>query len=479
MSALVFFGDPILKTMFLTVPDPSMNRTLAFTRSLLFSGAALWGATSILAAASAAGNWPAWRGPQFTGVAPAANPPVEWSEENNVRWKVKTPGKGTATPIIWGNQVFILAAIPVEGSAAPAPQPPPQQRPGPGGRGPGRGGFGGATPTEAQQFVVLSYDRANGRELWRKVVREQIPHAGHHRDHGHASASPVTDGEVLIAHFGSFGTYGLSLQGELLWATDLGDMQTRSSFGEGSSPALDGERIFVLWDHEGDDFIVALDRKSGKELWRTARDEPTGWCTPLVVEHGSRKEVIVNGTNRIRSYDAVTGKLLWECGGQTQNVIPSLVSAAGVVYAASGFRGSALQAIQLGRSGDLTGTDAVLWEHNRNTPYVPSPLLHEGLLYFFAGNNATLSVFAAKDGTADVNGEQLDGLLGVYASPIAAAGRVYLLGRNGVASVLKAGPQVEILATNRLDDGFDASPAAAGDELFLRGRESLYCLANE
>lgn len=449
-----------------------------FWRTALAAG--VLGCTSLLASTdTTTANWPAWRGPEFTGTAPAANPPIEWSEEKNVRWKVNTPGQGTATPVIWGNQVFILTAIPTETGAAPATQAPPQQRQDSGGRPSGRGGFGGGASTVAQQFVVLSYDRSTGKELWRKVVREQMPHAGHHRDHGYASASPVTDGEILIAHFGSFGTYGLNLDGELLWETDLGDMQTRNSFGEGSSPALDGDRIFILWDHEADDSIVALDRKSGKELWRTARDEPTGWCTPLVVEHDGGKEVVVNGSNRVRSYDPATGRLLWECGGQTQNVIPSLVSSGNVVYATSGFRGSTLQAIRLGGSGDLTGTDAVVWEHNRNTPYVPSPLLHEGLLYFFAGNNAMLSVFAAKDGTAHLSGERLDGLLGVYASPIAAAGRVYLLGRNGVASVLKAGPKLEVLATNRLEDGFDASPAAVGDALFLRGREFLYCLANE
>jgi outer membrane protein assembly factor BamB len=315
--------------------------------------------------------------------------------------------------------------------------------------------------------------------LWRKVVREQLPHAGHHRDHGYASASPTTDGELLIAHFGSFGTYAMTLEGELLWETDLGDMQTRNSFGEGSSPTLHGDRVFVLWDHEEDDFIVALDRKSGKELWRKSRDEPTGWSTPLVVEHDGKTQVIVNGSNRVRSYDATDGRLLWECGGQTVNVIPCLVSEGDLVYAMSGFRGSALVAIRLGGSGDLTGTDAVIWEYNRNTPYVPSPLLHEGLLYFFKGNNPTFSIFAAQDGTAHVNGERLDGLRGVYASPVAAAGHVYLLGRSGGAMVLAAGPKVEVLATNRLDDGFDASPAAVGDALFLRGREFLYCLAEE
>ncbi|HMO64778.1 MAG TPA: PQQ-binding-like beta-propeller repeat protein [Verrucomicrobiota bacterium] len=287
----------------------------------------------------------------------------------------------------------------------------------------------------------------------------------------------MTDGELLIAHFGSFGTYGLDLTGRKLWEVDLGDMSTRNSFGEGSSPALDGDTVVILWDHEGEDFIVALNRKTGKELWRQSRDEPTGWSTPLIVTHGGKKQVVVNGTNKVRAYDLATGALLWEAGGQTVNAIPTPVSAGDVVYVTSGFRGNAIQAIRLGGSGNLTGGDRILWSHDRHTPYVPSPLLYDGLIYLFSGNNAMLSILDAKDGARAVEAERLDGLTGVYASPVGAKGRVYLAGRDGGTVVLKRGPKVEVLASNRLDDGFDASPAAVGGELFLRGRQSLYCLA--
>jgi outer membrane protein assembly factor BamB len=286
----------------------------------------------------------------------------------------------------------------------------------------------------------------------------------------------VTDGEHLIVSFGSFGLYGYDLKGKLLWEKDLGDMRTRNSFGEGSSPALSGNTVVVLWDHEGEDFIVALDKRDGKELWRQQRDEPTGWCTPLIVEHGGKKQVVVNGTNKARSYDLATGKLLWEAGGQTANAIPSAVTGHDRVYVMSGFRGAALQAITLGKSGDLTGTDAIAWSHNKGTPYVPSPLLAGDLLYFCSGNNATLSIFDARAGKALVEAERVEGLNGVYASPAAAANRVYLVGRDGGTVVAKQGPTLEVLAKNRLDDGFDASPALVGNELFLRGREFLYCL---
>lgn len=423
----------------------SLNSTLGRAAPAAVLASLLLLPVSSSAAVRAAGNWPAWRGVHFDGVAHGANPPVEWSENSNVRWKVALPGRGTSTPIVWGDRVFILAAIPTAGA-------------------------------DRQQFTVLAYARADGRELWRRVVREQAPHAGHHRDHGYASASPVTDGDLLIAHFGSYGTYGLDLDGQVKWEVDLGDMQTRNSFGEGSSPALDGDTVVILWDHEAEDFIVALDRRAGRELWRQARDEPTGWCTPLIVEHGGRKEVIVNGTNRVRSYDLASGRPLWECGGQTANAIPSAVGADGVVFVTSGFRGSALQAIRLGGSGEVANSGSLVWQHNRNTPYVPSPLLHEGLLYFLSGNNATLSIFRAADGEPHVSAARIEDVLGVYASPIAAAGRVYLVGRNGVTAVLKHGTSVEVLARNRLDDGFDASPVAVGDDLLLRGRANLYCL---
>ena len=286
-------------------------------------------------------NWPAWRGPLANGVAPEADPPVEWSETKNIRWKVEVPGRGTATPVVWENQVFVLTAIPTGERVTPS-------------GGGGRGGMSEA-PTQAQKFTVLSLDRRTGKVLWERTARQQLPHAGHHRDHGFASGSPVTDGEVLIANFNSFGTYAYDLDGRLLWEKDLGDMQTRNGFGEGSSPALHGDTVVILWDHEGDDFIVALDRKTGAEKWRRERDEPTGWCTPLIVEHGGTTQVIVNGTRRATSYDLATGDILWSAAGQTANAIPSAVTGHGRAYVMSGFRGSALQAIPLDRRGDLAG----------------------------------------------------------------------------------------------------------------------------
>jgi outer membrane protein assembly factor BamB len=233
----------------------------------------------------------------------------------------------------------------------------------------------------------------------------------------------------------------------------------------------------ILWDHEDEDFIVALDVRDGKELWRQKRDEPTGWSTPLVVEHEGRRQVVVNGTNKIRSYDLSTGELIWQCAGTTLNAIPSPVAGSGLVFVTSGFRGNALYAIRPGSRGDITGTPSVAWFRKKHTPYVPSPLLYGNLLFVPSWNNAVLSIFEAATGEARIEAQRIEGIQGVYASPVGASNRVYLVGRDGNAAVLRKAEKLEVLARNQLDDGFEASPAVAGKQLFLRGRQFLYCLS--
>jgi outer membrane protein assembly factor BamB len=251
------------------------------------------------------------------------------------------------------------------------------------------------------------------------------------------------------------------------------------SFGEGSSPALFNNTIVVNWDHEGDDFIVALDAETGDERWRQPREEDTTWSTPLIVQHNGETQVVTTATKRIRSYDLATGKQLWEGPGLTPNTIPSPVAGEGTVYATAGFRGNALYAIRLGRTGDITDTDAILWKHDKNTPYVPSPLLYADRLYMFSSNNAILTSFDITTGKIVFGPERIEGLRSVYASPVGAAGRIYLVGRDGVTAVIKQADKVELLATNKLDERIDASPALAGRELFLRGQTHLYCIAEK
>jgi len=255
-------------------------------------------------------------------------------------------------------------------------------------------------------------------------------------------------------------------------------MYKNNRFGEGSSPVLHGNTIVIVQDHEGDSFISALDKRTGELLWKTARDERTTWFSPIVVVHDGKPQVITAGTNRIRSYDLATGKLLWDGDGLTRNAIPSPVASDGFVYLTSGFRGSALQAVHLAAAtGDITASDAVVWEHNRDTPYVPSPLLYKDTLYFLKQNDGILSAFNTKTGEAYYGPERLQGISGVYASIVGAADRVYIAGRNGTVNVIQYGPSFKILAENILDESFNASPAIAGSELYLRGAKYLYCIA--
>ena len=313
-----------------------------------------------------------------------------------------------------------------------------------------------------------------------QTAREEVPHEGFRQGDGSfASPSPITDGQHVFAYFGSRGLYCYDLEGKLQWSHDLGDMRISNGFGEGSSPALYKNTLIVNWDNEGDSFVVALDKNTGKTLWKTEREERTSWSTPLVVEHDGKPQIVTDATSRIRSYDLATGKLIWECAGLTRNVIPSPVAGDGMLYAMSGFQGNALLAIHLGRTGDLTGTDAIAWSHKKSTPYVPSPLLYGDKLYFFAGNNGTLSCFDIRAGKALIDAERIDALQGVYASPVGASGRVYLTGRNGVTVVIRQSDKLEKLATNQLEDKFDASPAVVGKDLFLRGHEHLYCIAEK
>ncbi len=418
-------------------------------------------------------NWPQWRGPLCNGVAPGATPPLEWSEGRNIRWKVQLPGSGTSTPIVWGNRIFIQAAIPTgrqgtppaAGDSTPVPS--------------GMRGMMSAAPKEVLQFALLCIDRQTGKTLWQRVAREEVPHEGHHRDHGFASYSPVTDGKLVWAYFGSRGLYCFDLEGALKWQKDLGRMRTKMSFGEGSSPALFDNTLVVNWDHEGEDFVAAFNATTGDELWRQKRDEDTSWATPLVVQHDGQTQVVISATKKIRSYDLKTGKPIWECAGMTANVIPTPVAGHGMVYCISGFRGNALLAIRLGNSGDLAGTDAIAFKHGKGTPYVPCPLLAGERLYFLSGNTATLSCLNAKTGQVLFDTQRLDGPQGVYASPMLAAGRVYIVGRDGTTAVLKDADKLEVLAVNRLDDKIDASPVAVGDQLLLRGKQSLYCIEAE
>jgi outer membrane protein assembly factor BamB len=413
-------------------------------------------------------NWPHWRGPLANGTAPRGDPPLKWDSKTNVKWKTPIPGRGASTPIVWGKKVFVLTAIDTRRKAPAKDIPAPRE------------GFIKRTtaPDTYHQFVVLAYDRTNGKELWRRVAAERVPHEGHHPTHSYAAGSPTTDGRYLYASFGSYGVACYDLDGKLQWKHDLGRMETRLGWGEASTPVIHGETLVINCDQEGEgkSFVVALNARTGKPRWKKERPEVTSWATPLVVEHGGKTQVIVSATEKVRSYDLANGKVLWECGGQTVNVIPSPVLRDDAVICVSGYKGAAALAIRLDSKGDVTGTDKVLWTYKRGTPYVPSPVLVGHRLYFTQLNDGLLSCLDARTGKVLLDRKRLPGLRSLYASPVAAAGRLYLVDRDGTTVVVKVGDKAEVLATNKLGEAVDASPAVAGKQLFLRGEKHLYCI---
>lgn len=438
-------------------------------------------------------DWPGWRGPGGNGIAPGS-PPVEWSEEKNVRWKVSIPGKGKSSPVVWGNRVFVTTAVStgkqaeVPAQEATADQDPPARPPGRGGRGGrpggGRGGFGGrSAPPEEQEFFVLALDRADGSVVWQKKARTGMPPQGTHNDGSYATPTCVTDGEHLIASFGSNGLYAYTMDGELVWEKDLGDMEIMLSFGEGSSPVLHGDKLIVIWDHNGDSFIVALDKGTGEEKWRASRGGGTSWTTPIVVQAEGGAQVIV-GTEKTTAYDLETGEELWTYGqvatGRGGGVISSPVEYEGLVFLSSGSRGGELRAIYIpSPEEELEPGDNLLWAFPGDTPYVPSLIACDGIVYMLKSNSGLLSAFDAGIGERLYGPQRMEGVANAYASPVAADGRLYFADRDGAVEVIAAGPEYRSLAVNVLDEGFDASPAIAGDEIFLRGRSHVYCIAEE
>ena len=268
------------------------------------------------------------------------------------------------------------------------------------------------------------------------------------------------------------------MNGDLAWKRDdFPKMETRNSFGEGSSPTLEGDLIVVPWDHEGSSALYALDKRTGNTIWKTDRDEPTCWATPLVVEHAGRKQVIMNGQTCARSYDLETGKELWRCAGQTQRPCASPVADKDLVFVTSGHKGSFLGAFRLDGQGDIQGTKSVAWTIDQDTPDIGSPLLSAGRIYFHKAKSGQLSCVDAATGKPFYMASRIPGLDTIYASPVAAGGHVYLTSRNGTTVVIKDAHDLQIEATNSLGETVDATPAPVDNQLFIRGEQHLFCIA--
>jgi len=403
--------------------------------------------------------WPQFRGPSGNGVATSGSPPGEWSETKNVKWKTAIPGKGASSPIVWGDLIFLTTAVPTNRDA------------------PSEAATGGRIAPREQDFVVFAVRRKDGEVSWKTKVRTERPHEGTHRTGTWASNSIVTDGKHVYAFFGSRGLYCLDMSGEIKWEKDFGDMTIHMSWGEGSSPVLYDDKILIQWDHEGPSFLFALDKFTGEEIWKVARQEGTSWSTPLIVEHDGTRQVVTSASNKVRSYDPDNGRLIWECEGLGRNVIPAPVVVDGIVIVMSGHREPALLAIDLRKArGNITGSDAVVWSLDRDTPYTPSPLLYEETLYFLKRNSGVLFALNAKTGKKLYESQRLVGIGDVYSSLVGVDGRVYISDRDGKTLVIRHGSEFEILATNSLDDTIDATPAIVDNQIIIRGQKSLYCI---
>ena len=426
---------------------------------------------------SDAQDWNQWRGSTGNGGSVDAIPPTKWSDTENVKWKVAIPGRGSGSPIISGNKVFVVSGVLTEQGAkdakAKAQQPQEQSR---GGNG-GRRRRGRSIPLVEMDFKIFCFDRSSGETLWEQTAITATPHQGTHSTNGFASASPCTDGQHVYASFGSRGLYCYTMDGDLVWKrNDFGQMDTRNSFGEGSSPLLFEDKLILPWDHEGPSLIYALNKQTGETIWKADRNEPTNWGTPIVVSNGGQKQVVITGQSKVRAYDLESGKELWSCGGQTERPCATPVAIDDLVIVGSGHRGSYMGAFKLDGTGDIAGSDKVAWSISKDTPDIASPLLTSGRLYYHKGKTGILSCLDAKTGESVFSATRVPGIKSTYASPIAAGGHIYLTGRSGTTVVIKDAEKFEVVASNSVGETVDATPAPAGANLFIRGEKHLFCI---
>ena len=409
--------------------------------------------------------WPQWRGPSLNGVAPG-DAPLEWSDTTNVSWKVEIPGRGHSSPIVWGDTLYLTTAIPT-GKPAAAPS--------------GEGRSGGGAGVEEHHFVVMAIDRLTGKTRWQQTATTATPHEGHHRVYGSfASNNPATDGQRIYAFFGSRGLYAYDLNGKPLWKRDFGQrMKMRLQFGEGTALVLHEGKLVTVFDHQEDGLLAVTDAATGKEIWSVPRREGSSWSTPLVVSHQGKKQIVVTATPKAMAYDLDTGRLVWEVSGIGLNPIPMPVQQGDVVYVMSGYRDPKLMAVRLGRTGDLTGTDAVAWQSIRGLSYTPSPVLHDGVLYVLT-DNGQLRPLTAAPGEPYYQQQRLPQPYNFKASPVAVNGKLYLASEEGDVIVVKVGRTYEVLGTNTLaNQSFIATPAVAGGDLYLRSRTHLFRISRQ
>lgn len=413
-------------------------------------------------------NWPQFRGPDASGVCANSALPDTWSVVDGVEWKTPIPGRGWSSPIVWGKRIFVTTAIKEGGEVEPVKK-----------------GlyFGGnrPAPTEVHRFLVYCLDLNSGKIVWGKEVHRGVPQHGHHLKNTLASETPVTDGERVYAYFGNVGLFCFDFAGAELWSKQWESVPTRFGWGTAASPVLHGERIYVVNDNDQQSFLVALDKKTGKQIWRVARDEKSNWATPYVWENEKRTEIVTPGTGKIRSYD-LDGQLLWELGGMSSITIPTPFTEHGLLYVTSGYvldRRKPLFAIRPGAVGDISleddqlGNEYVAWCQKQAGPYNPSPIVYGDYLYVLY-DMGLFACYDAKTGDEVYGRRRIGpGARAFTASLWAYHGKLFCLSEEGDTFVIKAGPEFKLLGKNSLGELCMATPAIVSDGLIIRTESHL------
>ncbi len=431
-------------------------------------------------------DWPQFRGVGRTGEEAEERLPSEWSKDKNVQWKATIPGYAWSAPIVVGDKVFVTTAVsdkqtkPSGGFGGGGPGG--FGRPGgPGGPG-GRGGFGRGRPAPdaVYKWEVYCLNRADGKVVWKQTAVEKKPGYATHSSNTYATETPVTDGQRVYAYFGMVGVYCFDMTGKKLWEKEIGAYPTAMGFGTGSSPALCDGKVFVQCDNEQKSFLLALDGKTGKELWKVERDDRTSWSTPFPWKNKVRTELVVCGSRKVRSYEPATGKVLWEMRSSGSFSSSPAADDERIYFGASSrMSQGSLYAVKVGASGDVTlrdgkeSSEAVAWSRSRSGPSTASPVVYRGQVYVL---DRGLSSYDAKTGEPIYSRERLTGARGFTSSPWAYDGKIFCLDEDGRTFVVQAGKEFKVLGSNRIDEMCWSSPAVADGMLLLRGRDHLFCI---
>jgi len=441
------------------------------TRALLFAICFACCLTCLAQSRNETSNWPQWRGPHGSGISEEKNLPTEWSAEKNIVWKAELPGRGHSSPIVWGNRIFLTAAI--EGEVVPGAKAVHHVR-----RGETWVHPDSVAGDRKHTLEVLCLDRDSGKILWERTAYEGTVHDDRHRKNSYASPTPLTDGKFVYAFFEAEGLYCYDFDGQLIWKTSLGKI-AKMGMGPGTSPTLHENLLFLQCDQEdgGPDisFIAAVDKRTGKEVWRVKRNHRKTHATPLLVRSGSRVELIASGAESVISYDPATGKEYWRSDGVKGHSIPSAVAGHDMVFVSAGYPNKRAMGIKLGGSGNLTGTPNVVWSYDKGTAYVTSPILYGDYVYLVS-DKGILTCIEARTGEIKYEGGRVPVPASFSASAVAFDGKIFLTSEDGDTFVIKAGPMHEVIRTNSLGEPTLASPAISQGRIFIRGAKHLFCI---